>query len=58
MHKGYKWLEVSTGIIYVSCDVIFDEEGFPFSELNSNAGARLRSEIALLHPTLLPPEIL
>jgi hypothetical protein len=54
MHKGYKCLEVSTHRIYVSRNVIFDEESFPFSELNSNAGARLRSEIALLHPTLLP----
>jgi hypothetical protein len=54
MHKGYKCLEVSTDRIYVSCDVIFDEEFFPFSELNPNAGARLHSEITLLHPTLLP----
>jgi hypothetical protein len=29
MHKGYKCLEVSTDRIYVSCDVIFDEEFFP-----------------------------
>lgn len=36
-------------------DVIFDENIFPFSELHANAGARLRSEINLLHPTLLNP---
>jgi hypothetical protein len=54
MHKGYKCLEVSTGRIYASRDAIFDEEVFPFSELNPNAGARLHSEITLLHPTLLP----
>jgi hypothetical protein len=34
---------------------VFDEEVFPFSELHSNAGARLRSEINLLHPTLINP---
>jgi hypothetical protein len=40
--------------IYVSHDVIFDEEVFCFSKLNPNAGARLLSEITLLHPTLFP----
>jgi hypothetical protein len=34
---------------------VFDEEVFPFSELHHNARARLRSEINLLHPTLLNP---
>jgi hypothetical protein len=52
MHKGYKCLEVSTGRVYISRDVTFDEEVFPFSELNSNTSARLRSDVALLHPTL------
>jgi hypothetical protein len=51
MHKWYKCLDVSTGRVYISCDVIFDEENFPF-ELHPNAGARLKSEIALLDPTL------
>jgi hypothetical protein len=52
MHKGYKCLDVSTGRVYISHDVIFDEENFPFSELHPNVGARLKSEIALLDPTL------
>jgi hypothetical protein len=52
MHKGCKCLEVSTDRVYISRDVTFAEEVFPFSELNSNAGARLRSDVALLHPTL------
>jgi hypothetical protein len=52
MYKGYKCLEVSTGRVYISRDVTFDEEVFPFSELNPNAGARLRCDVALLHPTL------
>ena len=47
MHKGFKCLDVSTGRIYISRDVIFDEHVFPFSELHANAGAKLREEISL-----------
>jgi hypothetical protein len=54
MHKGYKCLDVSTGHIYISYDVIFDEQVFPFAKLNPNAGARLCAKVTLLHPTLLP----
>jgi hypothetical protein len=52
-HKGYKCLDIFTGRVYISRDVVFDESVFPFSILHSDAGARLRSEIALLPPTLL-----
>ena len=47
--------EISTGRIYISRDVIFDETLFPFSTLHPNAGALLRAEIALLldYATLL-----
>ena len=48
LHKGYKCLEVSTGRIYISRDVIFDETIFPFAKLHPNAGALLRAEISLL----------
>lgn len=58
LHKGYKCLDVSTGRIYVSRDVIFYEEVFPFALLHDNAGARLRSEISLLPPLLLNPSFL
>jgi hypothetical protein len=51
-HKGYKCLEPSTGRVYISRDVVFDETMFPFSELHPNAGAQLCSKI-LLHPMLL-----
>jgi hypothetical protein len=54
MHKGFKCLEENTGRIYISRDVVFDENIFPFSKLHKNAGAKLRSEILLLPPVLLP----
>jgi hypothetical protein len=48
LHKGYKCLDVSTGRIYISRDVIFDEQVFPFSHLHSTTGARYTSEHLLL----------
>jgi hypothetical protein len=53
VHKGYKCLEVSSGQVYISRDVIFDKETFPFTELHANAGARLRAKISLLPEYLL-----
>jgi histone deacetylase 1/2 len=52
MHKGFKCLDISTSRIYISRDVIFDEQIFPFAELHANAGARLRSDIELLPSNL------
>jgi hypothetical protein len=57
MHKGVKCLDIHTSRVYISRDVIFDENIFPFTNLHSNAGARLRSEITLLPPALLNPNI-
>jgi hypothetical protein len=53
MHKGFKCLDASTGRIYISRDVVFDENIFPFAKLYPNAGARLRSKILLLPPSLI-----
>ena len=53
LHKGFKCLDVSSGRIYISRDVVFDESIFPFSKLNPNAGACLHSELNLLPPNLL-----
>jgi hypothetical protein len=55
LHKGYKCLDVPSGWVYISRDVIFDETVFPFLELNPNAGAQLKNDGMLLHPTLIPP---
>jgi histone deacetylase 1/2 len=55
LHKGFKCLDIPTGRIYISRDVTFDENVFPFSKLHENAGARLRSKILLLPPSLRNP---
>jgi histone deacetylase 1/2 len=54
LHKGYKCLDISTGRLYISRDIVFDETVFLFASLHSNAGARLRSEINLLPLSLQP----
>jgi hypothetical protein len=51
-HKGYKCLDIKSGRVYISRDVVLDETLFPFAKLHPNAGARLRSEISLLSPLL------
>nr|AAK53852.1 Putative retroelement [Oryza sativa Japonica Group] len=53
LHKGFKCLDVSSGRVYVSHDVTFDEQVFPFATLHPNAGARLRAEISLLPSNLM-----
>jgi hypothetical protein len=53
-HKGVKCLDVSTGRVYISRDVVFDESIFPFESLHPNAGALLRKEILLLPDNIFP----
>jgi hypothetical protein len=52
LHKGYKCLEPSSGQVYISRVVIFDEIVFPFASMHPNVDAHLKTEISLLHPTL------
>jgi hypothetical protein len=53
MHKGVKCLDVSIGRVYISRDVVFDENVFPFQASNPNVGALLKREILHLptHPS-------
>jgi histone deacetylase 1/2 len=51
LHKGVKCLDISTGRVYISRDVVFDENVFPFASPHPNAGALLRKEIILLPST-------
>lgn len=53
VHKGYKCLDISTGHVYFSRDVVFDEDIFPFAQLHSNAGTRLQQDILLLASHLI-----
>jgi hypothetical protein len=56
-HKGVKCLEVKTGRVYISRDIVFDETVFPFKSLHPNAGALLCKEIMLLPKPLQPTSI-
>jgi hypothetical protein len=55
LHKGFKCLDVKTGRVYISWDVVFDENVFPFTKLHPNAGSRLAIEILLLPKHLSNP---
>jgi hypothetical protein len=57
MHKGVKCLDVSSGRVYISCDVVFDEAVFPFANLHPIAGALLSQQILLLPESLANPPV-
>jgi hypothetical protein len=37
LHKGYKYLDIASGRVYVSQDVMFVESVFPFAQLHPTA---------------------
>jgi hypothetical protein len=53
IHKGYKCLDISSGRMYISRDVIFDENIFPFAQLSSYVGAQYSADVLLLPPSSL-----
>jgi hypothetical protein len=53
LHKRFKCLDAATSRIYISKDITFDENIFPFSKLHLNAGAKLHNQVQLM-PDLFP----
>lgn len=53
LHKGYKCFDVSAGRVYISHDVVFDEENFSFSHLSPSAGHHLSSTPIILDDQLI-----
>jgi hypothetical protein len=50
-HKGYKYFDHTTGRIYISRDVVFDEQNFPFVKSPSNSVKNTQNSH---HPVILP----
>jgi hypothetical protein len=45
---GFKCLDISMGRIYISSDVVFDEQIFHFAELHPTAGSHYTYDILLV----------
>jgi hypothetical protein len=56
-HKGFKCLDPKEGRVYISRDVVFDENVFPFATLHPNAGASLHAELQILLDVLHNPSV-
>jgi hypothetical protein len=52
LHKGVKCLDINTGHRYISRDVFFDENVFPFASLHPNPSQHFWQEILLLLSSL------
>jgi hypothetical protein len=50
-HKGYKCFDRTTGRVYISRDMVFDENVFPFSQSASQGEPSVQNSN---HPTILP----
>ena len=53
MHKGYKCLDRSTGRIYISCDVVFDESVFPYATPGVTIDVSCLADVLSFPPTEL-----
>ena len=53
-HKGYKCLDVATGRVYISRNVIFDENVFPFSRRSSPGSSVYRATDLLTDVQIQP----
>jgi histone deacetylase 1/2 len=58
LHHGYKCLDRSTGRVYLSRDVVFDELVFPFSDGPSSVINPYHEHAVLLSPTTEPDSAL
>jgi hypothetical protein len=52
IYKGFKWLDPKTGQVYISQDVVFHEQVFPFSQLHGNVDALQRNSPPTTKPTI------
>jgi hypothetical protein len=50
-------LDPKEGRVYISRDLVFDENVFPFATLHPNAGARLHAELQILPDVLRNPSV-
>ena len=53
LHKGYKCLHVPTNRVYISRDVVFDENLFPFSNMPSSPTLSSPTNISCISPDQL-----
>jgi hypothetical protein len=53
-HRGYQCLHPSTGRVYISRNVIFDESSFPFASISTSAPMSPSPSQTTLFPPLLP----
>jgi hypothetical protein len=51
IHKGYKCLDMDIGRVYISRDIVFDENVFPFAKPSSNVDHPIQGSSSFNHDT-------